>query len=93
MREKVEIVVRWVSMIMGALILGSCTLAGGSIFENASILKYPIGGALGMLLGFLLGALIVGVLFGWIYAYFLLRRDLKIISVEIAKLSARSPPS
>ena len=77
MRSKIETVVRWVSMIIGILILGSCTIAGTMM------------GAEGAVVGFLLGVVFVGCMFGWVYAYFLLRRDLESIRAEIAKLDSR----
>jgi hypothetical protein len=78
MRSKIETVVRWVSMIMGILILGSCTIAGTMM-----------GAAEGAVVGLLLGVVFVGCMFGWVYAYFLLRRDLESIRAEIAKLDSR----
>ena len=85
MRERIEMVVRWASVVIGVLIIGSCTFAGGS-----NLVKSPLGGAL---LGFLGGALVVTILLGWIFAYFLLRRDLKAIQTEIAKLGAGASPA
>lgn len=84
MREKLESIVRWASVILGALILGSCTVAGGFNYST----QHWLGG----LLGFLGGVLIVAILLGWIYAYFLLRRDLKSIQTDIAKLAAGAKP-
>jgi sugar phosphate permease len=80
MREKIEKVILWASMIIGLLVIGACTTAGG---KSAGI---P-----GAFAGFFGGAIVATILLGWIYAYFVLRRDLKSIHAEIAKLRSGSP--
>lgn len=75
MRETFEMVIRWASLILGLLVIGSCAVAGGME-----------GGALGAVGGLFGGAIIALFLLGWIYVYFILRSDLKSIRDEIAKL-------
>lgn len=82
MRSQIEAVIRWASMIFGALILTSCTIAGGVGLGS----KDWRAGLLGAVGGFLGGLLVVGLLFGWVYVYFLLRRDLELIREDISKL-------
>jgi hypothetical protein len=92
MRERIERIIVWASIVIGVLILGSCTIAGGSGWAEGDILKHPLRALAGAFAGILGGTLIVSILLGWIYAYFLLRRDLKSIHAEIEKLSANAPP-
>lgn len=85
MREKIEKAFLWASMLIGLLIIGSCTVAGGST-----------RGVLGGFAGFLGGAIFATILLGWIYAYFLLRRDLQSIHAELAKIrsgAGEQPPT
>lgn len=99
MRQRIETVLRWASAIFGALILGSCTIAGGlaggsNMFDKSfgGVLKAFAGVLSGALAGFLGGLLFVGIFAGWLYTYLMLRSDLKVIHTEIAKLRAEAPP-
>jgi hypothetical protein len=90
-RERIETIILWASIVIGVLILGSCTIAAGTGLAEGDILKHPIKALAGAFAGFLGGTLIVFILFGWIYAYLLLRRDLRSILAEIAKLGTKAP--
>ena len=80
MKEKIERAIRWAFMIIGLLIIASCTTAGGSGIVSGE-LKDVLSGILG-------GVIVVGILFGWAYTYLSLQRDLKRIHEEIATLRA-----
>jgi uncharacterized membrane protein YdjX (TVP38/TMEM64 family) len=78
MREVFESTIGCAGAVVGVLIIGSCTIAGGSI-----------EGFLGALMGLIGGTLIAMFLVGWVYAYFLLRRDQKEILTLMEKLKNR----
>lgn len=88
MRGRIETITRWASLVLGALILVSCTAAGGVEFGLGR--THWWAGILGGVAGFAGGLLVVGALFGWLYVYFLFRRDLESIHKQLDDLKANT---
>ena len=84
MRARIETMARRASVVLGALILASCTAAGSVGWGQ----EHWWAGILGGVAGFAGGLLVVGMLFGWLYVYFLLRRDLQSIHKQLDELKA-----
>jgi hypothetical protein len=92
-RAKVERVLRWGSIALGGLILTSCTVgcgAVGSMSDGSFSLLRMLSASLG---GFVVGTTFVSLALGWIYAYFVLRRDIAEIHEALARMEAEAKPS
>lgn len=77
MRERIERVLRWVSVVFGTLIIGSCTVAGAMDSLSTA------------LLGLLGGTFLTMLLLGWLFGYLLLRKDIASLQDALSALERR----